>query len=443
MNTPIADFLKNYADSDTSRFHMPGHKGKTFLGVEKYDITEISGADFLYKANGIIAESESIATELFGSGKTCYSTEGSSQCIRAMLHLAITQRCKNALPLVVATRNAHKAFIYSAGLIGFDIKWIYPEKTNSLCRCEIKAEQLENTLRSLPALPSAVYITGVDYLGGTVDIESLSKVCHKYGAPLLVDNAHGAYLHFLKEPVHPLDLGADICCDSAHKTLPALTGCAYLHIGKNATDSFFENAKSSMELFGSTSPSYLLMASLDLCNEYIFNGYREKLLQCIEKIENVKCQLSKNGWQVEKSDPLRITIKIPQALACTKIVERLRKSKIECEYADSLFAVFMATPENTQADFDRLVSSLGINAEKYSPDENIIFEKTEKVISVRDALLLPKESVSIENALGRICASPTVSCPPAIPIAVSGERIGENAVRLFKYYGIDEIEVIK
>lgn len=442
MSTPIADFLKKYADSDTARFHMPGHKGRGATGLEKYDITEIYGADFLYAPTGIITKSEATAAALFGSKKTCFSTEGSSQCIRAMLHLCFTQREKGALPLVVASRNAHKAFIYAAAVIGFDIEWLYPEETNSLCRCKISAENLENVLAKLPAPPCAVYVTGVDYLGGTADIASLSKVCHKYKTPLVVDNAHGAYLHFLPKPAHPLDLGADMCCDSAHKTLPALTGCAYLHISKNAPDVFSENAKSAMELFGSTSPSYLLMASLDLCNEYILGDYREKLLYCTDSIKKAKQKLAENGWQVEESDPLRITLKAPNTLTCTEIAQNLRKHGIECEYADRQYIVFMATPENSQSDFDRLVSALGENKLGTSPDEKITLSRAEKAMTVREALFSPKETVSVADALGRICASPTVSCPPAIPIAVSGERIDENAIRLFEYYGIKEIEVV-
>ncbi len=332
MHTPIADFLRHYSESDNVRFHMPGHKGSSFLGCERLDITEVKDADFLYEPTGIIAESEAIASRLFGTRRTCYSTEGSSQCIRAMLYLAFTQRPREALPLIVAARNAHKAFLYAAAVIGVDIKWLYPENTDSLCSCNISAKELEETLKALSAPPAAVYITSVDYLGGTADIASLAEVCHKYKTVLVVDNAHGAYLHFLEKPIHPIDLGADICCDSAHKTLTALTGGAYLHIGKNAPLGFSEEAKTAMELFGSTSPSYLIMASLDLCNEYIENGYREKLSECIRRIEKAKRSLAENGWSIEKSDPLRITVRAPQGLTGNEIAQTLREKGIECEY---------------------------------------------------------------------------------------------------------------
>ena len=232
MTTPVADFIRSYASLKTSRFHMPGHKGREFLGCESFDITEIFGADALYEAEGIISLSEKNASALFGSGGTFYSTEGSSQCIRAMLYLALTNRPQSVPPVILAARNVHKAFIYAAALLDFKIVWIWPEEHHSLCACPITAEKLDHCLSSLDVPPAAVYLTSPDYLGGMADISSLAQVCRRYGPLLLVDNAHGAYLRFLTPSRHPLDCGADICCDSAHKTLPVLTGGAYLHLAK-------------------------------------------------------------------------------------------------------------------------------------------------------------------------------------------------------------------
>ncbi|MDY3764348.1 MAG: amino acid decarboxylase, partial [Candidatus Ventricola sp.] len=224
MNTPIADFVRRYATSGTARLHMPGHKGRAFLGCEALDITEIAGADSLYEAHGIIRESEENASALFGSARTLYSTEGSSQCIRAMLFLCLTCRASGAKPVVVAARNVHKAFVFAAALLDIEIVWLWPESMTSLCACEVTPQRLERTLSAMDAPPAAVYITSPDYLGGQADVAALARVCHAHGTVLAVDNAHGAYLRFLSPSRHPLDLGADICCDSAHKTLPVLTG---------------------------------------------------------------------------------------------------------------------------------------------------------------------------------------------------------------------------
>ena len=194
--------------------HMPGHKGTGPLGFERWDITEIAGADALYEADGIIAQSEQNAAQLFGSAATYYSTEGSSQCIRAMLHLAVLNRQNGGeRPLILAARNAHKAFLYACALLDLEVSWLWPQPgpQAALWSCPVSAHQLETALSALPRTPAAVYITSPDYLGQTADVAALAAVCHRFGTLLLVDNAHGAYLHFLSSPCHPLDLGADLC----------------------------------------------------------------------------------------------------------------------------------------------------------------------------------------------------------------------------------------
>ena len=477
VKTPIVDFVTNYVDSGPVRFHMPGHKGQNVLGCEARDITEISGADALYEASGVIAESEAVATELFGTGRTVYSTEGSSQCVRAMLELAVrwwrqeqkqkqrhgaeewddgTERMPGAKkgstvrPMVVAARNVHKAFMYAAVLLDFDILWLWPEEENaSLCSCMVTADTLENVLEEHKNRVAAVYLTSPNYLGGEAEVSVLSKVCHKHGTLLCVDNAHGAYLHFLEESRHPMDLGADLCCDSAHKTLPVLTGGAYLHISKTAPEGLAEQAKAAMELFGSTSPSYLILQSLDLCNAYLADGYRERLAAVGEQLEETRKQLRQAGWQAESTDPLRLTIKASAGRSGYELAERLRTQNIECEYADEDYLVLMATPENEADDFQRLLAALGNNQElshavpeaKKIPVVNR--ENIKAVCPVREAYFSQGEVLPVKEALGRICRVPTAACPPAIPIVVPGERIDETAVQSFLYYGIETIEVIK
>ncbi len=439
MNTPIADFVRQYETGKTARFHMPGHKGKGPLGCEGLDITEISGADSLYEAEGIIAESEANATELFGSGRTVYSTEGSSQCIRAMLYLALTNRPAGASATVVAARNVHKAFVYAAALLDFEVVWLWPEENRSLCGCPVTVEGLEATLKELPCPPAAVYLTSPDYLGGMAEISALAEVCHRYGTVLAVDNAHGAYLHFLDTPLHPLDQGADICCDSAHKTLPVLTGGAYLHIGKNLPDTWRESAKSAMALFGSTSPSYLTMASLDLCNRYLAEEYPVLLADTAAVLEQLRAKLREQGWQVEKTDPLRLTLRG----SGDEIAALLRQNGMECEYADPESVVLMLTPENDPAEINRLAEVLGRCSSEPAETAVLPLAKGERVCSVRQALFAPHEVIPAAEALGRVCGTPTVACPPAIPIAVSGERIGAEALVLFRHYGVETVDVLK
>ena len=443
MDTPIVDFLERYADSGIARLHMPGHKGQSFLGCEALDLTEVSGADALYEASGIISRSEEEAAGLFGSGRTLYGVEGSSQCIRAMLYLALTNRSRGSAPVIVAARNVHKAFVYAAALLDFDIVWLWPEESDSLCACPVPARILERTLAAMPAPPAAVYVTSPDYLGGRQDIAALAAVAHRHGTVLVVDNAHGAYLRFLPGSRHPLDLGADLCCDSAHKTLPVLTGGAYLHIGRSAPASFGENARAAMALFGSTSPSYLVLASLDRCNRYLVEDYPTRLAQTVERLEALRGTLTQRGWQVRQSDPLRITITAPKGTTGAAMAEKLRLGGVECEYADPESLVLMATPENREEDFTRLLEALGENSAPPAERAPLPLARGERVMSVRQALFAPHETLPAQAALGRICAAPTVSCPPAIPVAVSGERIGQAALELLRHYHVETVDVVK
>lgn len=446
MTTPVADFLRGYQAEGVRRFHMPGHKGSGPLGCEEWDITEIAGADSLYEASGIIAESEGNAAALFGSGATFYSTEGSSQCVRAMLYLALQNRPAGTPPVIAAARNVHKSFVHAAALLDFAPFWLWPEEggSASLCACPITAEGLEAALSILDIPPAAVYVTSPDYLGNMADIPALAEVCHRRGTLLLVDNAHGAYLRFLTPSRHPLDQGADLCCDSAHKTLPVLTGGAYLHVSKRAPAAFREGAKAALALFGSTSPSYLTLASLDLCNHYLSGDYPARLTETVRCVDSLREALSAGGWPAgPSSDPLRLTLRAPVGLTGLDLAERLRRGGAACEYADRDHLVLMVTPENAQSDFERVSAALGKNRAPAAPAVYLPPARGERVLSVREALFAPQERVRAKESLGRICGAPAVSCPPAIPIAVSGERIGKAALALFAYYGVETVDVLK
>ena len=443
MDTPVLDFVRRYAAADPIRFHMPGHKGRSILGCEDLDITEIHGADALYEADGIIARSEANASALFGSQRTLYSTEGASQCIRAMLYLALTNRSAGAAPVIVAARNVHKTFVYAAALLDIEVVWLWPEEQDSLCGCPISAAHLEQTLEQLSVVPAAVYLTSPDYLGGMADISALAEVCHRHSTLLMVDNAHGAYLRFLQPSEHPLDLGADLCCDSAHKTLPVLTGGAYLHIARDAPAELAEHAKTAMALFGSTSPSYLTLASLDSCNAALAGEYPARLTEAVAQVSQLKAKLKETNWKTEPSDPLRLTLRAPQGTTGVELAQLLRENGMECEYADDTFLVLMLTPDNDAAEFAQLLRVLGTNHAAQPQAKTLPQARGEQVVSIRQALFSPHELIPVEKALGRVCSAPTVSCPPAIPIAVSGERIGEEALELFGFYGVKHVDVLK
>lgn len=472
METPIVDFVQQYAQSDISRLHMPGHKGISFLGCEKLDITEIDGADVLYSADGIIQKSEEHVSSLFGTAHTFYSTEGSSLAIRAMLALVTSKRKRtDERPVILAARNVHKAFIYGCALLDLDVEWLYPEEFTHLCSCKITAGSVREKLNSMAQKPVAVYLTSPDYLGYVQDISGIAEVCKTFDIPLLVDNAHGAYQKFLSESRHPIDLGATMCCDSAHKTLPVLTGGAYLHISKAAPAKYLEMARNILSVFASTSPSYLILQSLDLCNRYLSEGYSEKLAQCIKKVDALKCNLTSLGFSLEESEPLKLVLAAQKAgYTGNKLSDILRNFKVEVEFSDEDYLVMMFTPEVRDVDYERIREafesisckvSLSDQAANISCEiaheahslqdasivmsckihniKSLTLKNAECCMSIRDAIFSPHKIVDVEQAEGLISGSPTVSCPPAVPIVISGEKITAEAIALFQYYGIEKI----
>lgn len=443
MNTPICDFVKRYAESRPLRLHMPGHKGSGFLGVEERDITEISGADELYRARGVIRESEENAARLFDAGRTVYSAEGSSLCIRAMVYLALLDaREKGRAPVILSGRNAHRTLISAAALLDARVEWLWGK---DLISCPLEGDGVRAALEGLPALPAAVYLTAPDYLGNLPDVGGIDRACHEKGVPLLVDNAHGAYLKFLPQDRHPLALGADLACDSAHKTLPVLTGGAYLHIGKNAPALFSQQAERAMALFASTSPSYLILQSLDRCNAYLAGEYPARLAETAERVSLLKERLTAQGYSLIGEEPLKLT------LACRgygytghALHEALGRRGIECEFSDPDFLTAMITPETGEAGLDRLEEALlSIPRRAPLPGGPPPQPRGERVMSLREALLCPSEEIPADRALGRTLCDAHVSCPPAVPIAFPGERIDENALRCFRYYGVETCRVAR
>ena len=443
MRTPVCDFCRDYAQSDALRLHMPGHKGMPLIGFEPLDLTEIDGADSLFEAEGILRESEENASRLFGA-HTFYSTEGSSLCIRAMLQLVCQYaRSKGTRPKILAGRNAHKTFLSAAALLDFELQWLYPDKDGSYLSCPVEAASLDHLL-SQGETPTAVYITSPDYLGNVADLSALAQVCHRHGVLLLVDNAHGAYLKFLQPSRHPMDLGADLCCDSAHKTLPAVTGGAYLHIAHRAPDFFVKQAKNALALFASTSPSYLILQSLDAVNGYLAAEYPARLAAFLSHVQALKARLRAEGFSLLGDEPLKLTLEArPYGYLGTELAALLAQQGLYCEFCDRDYLVLMVTPETTADGLDRLADCLlAIPRKPALPDLTPAFCRCERVLSPREAMLAACETLPVEQCVGRILASPSVGCPPAVPVVICGERISPQALDAFSYYGISSCTVV-
>lgn len=441
MKTPIVSFLKSYQEKSPVRMHMPGHKGAGILGFEGMDLTEIYGADELFAAEGIIKESEQNASNLFGC-PTYYSTQGSTLCIQTMCTILCQDaKSKGKKPKILAGRNAHRSFIHAAALLDFEIEWLYGN--SDYLSCKIHAEDLEKSI--IESLPTAVYLTNPDYLGNLLDIKSLASVCKKHNVLLAIDNAHGAYLRFLKDSLYPIDLGADLCCDSAHKTLPVLTGGAYLHLSDSLNQVWKNDVKHFMEYFSSTSPSYLIMASLDAANEVLDTTFKNSLFECIQRVDGLKNTLVQHGYTILSGEPMKITISTKEfGYTGNEIANLLMECDIYPEFYDSDYIVLMPSPYNTKDDLKRLETCLcGIEGKPILVNKLPKLEQSKKAMNVRQALFSSSITLDVSKSLGQVCSSVTVSCPPAILPVIPGEVISESSIEVMKYYGIETVRVVK
>ena len=441
MKTPIVSFLKSYQEKSPVRMHMPGHKGAGILGFEGMDLTEIYGADELFAAEGIIKESEQNASSLFGC-PTYYSTQGSTLCIQTMCTILCQDaKSKGKKPKILAGRNAHRSFIHAAALLDFEIEWLYGN--SDYLSCKIHAEDLEKAI--IESHPTAVYLTNPDYLGNLLDIKSLASVCKKHNVLLAIDNAHGAYLRFLEPSLHPIDLGADLCCDSAHKTLPVLTGGAYLHLSESLNQVWKNDVKHFMEYFSSTSPSYLIMASLDAANEVLDTTFRNSLSECIQRVDGLKNTLTQHGYTILFGEPMKITISTKEfGYTGNEIANLLMECDIYPEFYDSDYIVLMPSPYNTKDDLKRLETCLcGIERKPILINKPPKLEQSKKAMNVRQALFSSSITLDVSKSLGQVCSSVTVSCPPAILPVIPGEVISESSIEVMKYYGIETVRVVK
>lgn len=426
MNTPIHEFLEKYTNTSALRLHMPGHNGEI-----PHDITEIEGADSLFDtkpdSSGIIAKSERNAAELFSSDRTCYSCAGSTLGIQAALALLKAKGCKT----IAASRYSHKSLISAAALLRLNIKWLYPEE---YLRADVdfSKEALEGA--------DAIFMTNIDYLGGTCRIP-------KTELPVVVDNAHGAYLKFVDKNkfgdkyLHPTEFGIPlIAVDSAHKTLPVLTGGAYLHF-TGGTD--HSRAKEMMAMFGSSSPSYLILESLDKCNK-LLSDRPDLVNHACESVAQLKKQLASYEIPILESDPLRVVVKAWEyGYNGFNYSDKLRANGVECEMSDRNHVVLLFSAATTHKDCERALTAMTL-IQKKKP----IFEAKYPVVKLKaalplyDAMFMPQKKVPLAKAVGYVCGEIKAPCPPCIPVVMPGEIISDEAAEALRLYNVKEISVI-
>lgn len=431
----VTEFLQQNRQNGVARFYMPGHKGK--LKLDAYDdITEIGGADSLYEAKGIIRQAERRTAELYGSYETVYSAGGTTLCIQGML--AAAQR-HYGFRKIAAARNAHIAFVNACALLDLDPVWMMPESKDGFgVSGTLAPSRLEQTLEEDREI-GAVYVTSPDYFGVLSDVRGLAEVCRRHGVPLLVDNAHGAHLKVLGKGLHPLEQGAAMCCDGAHKTLPVLTGGAYLH---TAAEISAEELKAGMALFGSTSPSYLILQSLDACNDFLEIDASAAFGRMIRRLELAKDAARAAGLFVFDSEPARLSLGGRPKNFQGSLAEYFRRCRMEYDYAAGGAVVLMPSPFNLARDFDRLELALCQLQAEAAAEEPGLPEVPLRAMGLRKAVFQKSESVAVEESLGRVAAQAQIHCPPGVAVVVPGEIIGQNEQRILKNSGIFTVKVV-
>ena len=428
MSAPLYEALLRHRALGRSPFHTPGHRNSPAAlpyDLFSLDYTELPDTDSLYDASGPILEAEKLAAAQFGTARTCLSAGGCTLCIQAMLRLALPQGGK-----VLCSRVVHRSAVNAMALLGLEPVWALPQ-------------ELSAVLASATDV-GAVYVTSPNYYGQLLNLAPLAAECRRKGIPLLADSAHGAHLLAAAPELHPLSQGASMTADSAHKTLGVLTGGAWLNI---ADDRYAEDAKSAMALFGSTSPSYPVMASLDLARAWMAE-HPGAFRPVTEQVAALRKLAVSRGMTLPAGpcDPARLTVcTASSGISGTQAAERMRRAGVEPEYADRSFAVFIATPFNTERDFLRLRCALETMPLPGKPLPLLpeLPPLPPAVCGLREAMLAPSESVPLESAGGRTAAEAACPCPPGVPILMPGECVTKDAAEFLRRYGFLRVKVLK
>ena len=430
-DSPLLDAVADLVRQKPARFFMPGHKGNPaamplFGGVFPFDITEVEGADNLMRPTGPIAQSEANMTRVYGSGATLYSASGSTSCILAML--AVFTRPGQT---VAMARGCHAAAVRALVLLDLTPAWLLPQGPQPT------PAEAEALLKRSGA--RVLYLTSPNYYGQMADIAGIAAVCREHEAVLLVDNAHGAHLRFLKKDCHPLSLGADAACDSAHKTLPCLTPAAMLHL-KNAERAY--HAREMLNLFSSTSPSYLVLQSLDWAACVLM----KKTLEFEKTAVRFSAACGDSRHLIQKSDdPLKMCFVPARGGWKAKEMEMaFAQAGIVPELADGRHIVLMASPYNTEEEFDRLHASLcAFTCREPLPLPSVSLALPRVACGVREAFFAKKEQIEAEKCAGRVAAGVVAPCPPGVPLAVPGEVLEQEVADLLVAGGILTLDVLK
>ena len=478
MKRNLFEELKTYGESDFYPFHMPGHKRNPDSGflpeMYKIDITEIDGFDNLHHAEGIIKNAQEKAASLYHSKETFYLINGSTVGILTSI-AALSDRGKK----LMMARNCHKAVYHGAFLNQLETEYIYPKMIEEFGISDgITAQQVEDKIQEIilregisdeqaGKLIAGIVVTSPTYDGILSDVNSIVKIAHNYGIPVIVDQAHGAHFGFHSAfPENAVSDGADLVIHSTHKTLPAPTQTALLHY--NSLLVSLETVKKYLRIYQSSSPSYVLMAGIDSCMDFVKREGQERLEQLLisrkelserskelKKIKIYPSMLERgiNGHDISKiffqgtEEPGRLLISVRGSeFTGQQLYDVLRETyHLQMEMCASDYVIAILSMMDRKEGFDRLWKALSetdkllTNTEKNTKEEKTQFPEychfqPDAVLKISDAYMAEEESVPLREAKGRIVSEFVNLYPPGIPLLVPGEKIDDKMIPMIEAY---------
>ncbi len=419
MSAPLYDKLTAYHRQNRISFAMPGHKNGRGLRADLLDcdVTELAATENLHSPSEAVAEAKRLLSTLYGADESFIVTGGSTTCVQAML-----AACVGRGGTLLAAADCHMSVINACAVMGIRLRLI-PRETDEEFLIAKRLTDIEN----LADGADAVLVTSPTYYGLCADVEAIAASCRKRGVPLLVDEAHGA--HFAaggRFPKSAVTLGADAVCQSAHKTLGALTGAAYLHVNKGSVSP--SKIARALTVFETSSPSYVIAASADIAREELENGGWEAIA---DKCADFKKRIL-TGTEIkvlENDDPTRLVLNFGAYETTGFAIDSAlsRKYGIDIEMADLVNIVLIATPYNTAEDMEKLYRALLEITKKLSKRKAAVkipkIPATDGIFSPADAFFGKTRSVPIGNSAGYVSAVTVTPYPPGIPVIFQGARI--------------------
>ncbi|MBL6010475.1 MULTISPECIES: aminotransferase class I/II-fold pyridoxal phosphate-dependent enzyme [Bacillus] len=447
MNTPLYHALIQHARRNSHSFHVPGHhNGDVFFDEAKtiynplltIDLTELSGLDDLHHPSGVIKEAQDLVSQLYGSAESFFLVNGTT-----VGNLAMILSVCDPGDTILIQRNCHKSVFHAVDLAGAEPVYLAPDIDEIMhVPTHVPLDTIKEALKAYPNAKGLV-LTNPTYYGHSADLTEIISEAHQYGIPVLVDEAHGA--HFVLGepfPASALQMGADIVVQSAHKTLPAMTMGSYLHLNSNKIER--NRVADYLNRLQSSSPSYPIMASLDLARAYVQHMIEEqKLSDVLQHIQSIKQTFDSLAYaapvepanQRITTDPLKLTIRSKcghSGFTLQKILERVN---IFTELADENQVLLVLPLGGKRRITAETIKKIDQEIEKTPSDQmNVPAEWEAQPITVmpypkKVLNTLQKEYVSFDKAAGRLNAEDVIPYPPGIPMIMAGERITRESVQ--------------